>query len=331
MKNNAQQHESFASIISKEEYEELDNPELFKIENKVIIPQTYSIKMFDDSNELYTSSGYITNPLLVDEIYNTFLLEKKIEDNCEYNNHIEKITIKLKTAINDKNKLQILKKEFKKYSSKLNKIDLIENLYNIDKTLNTKNPQFINLVKNTISFEDEIYIDFITEGYNMNFYNHYIFDEWNKLDLYFEIQNFIKTKIDYFEAKISSNQSTTNNNITTSNNEEYFNEIFKSAKAEHILLRILNEKNVIDNKNKAKRGFQPICNAFFHTLDKYRKYLIKDKVSLKMFAIYLNKIYESSIPINDKVKLSSGEKYKDDVNKLISIYIDELKEEKEIK
>ncbi|MBL4568757.1 MAG: hypothetical protein JKY69_03580 [Flavobacteriaceae bacterium] len=335
MSNNKQQQKSFANIITKKKYDRLDNPDQFEIDNEIRIPTTYDIEL--PEGDVFSDTSMLLNPLLVDQIYNAFIFDKKIENNCQFNNHTDKILIKLRISKDDNNRIKLLNKEYKKYSNKLYKIDLIEDFYSIDNSLNLKSKEFIKLIKGTISFDYDIYIDFLTEGLNMNFYNHWLFREWNKIELYLDILEYLKEKINLLQHKsgvnlTTNNKATTkqqriNNNSPTCDNV-YFSRVFPSPEAENYLFEILNEYNVLKKDKTVDKGYQGYCDSFWRVglSNKYSGIIFKPNVKKAWFLEHLNKRYNAQIKETSKGKLTDGSQYDNDIKKDIDIYLKEPKQ-----
>lgn len=320
MSNNKQQQKSFANLISKENYDRLKSQRQFEIDNEIRIPTTYEMDLPD--GEVYENTLMLLNPLLVDEIFNNYIFEKRIEDNCEFNNHVGKISIKLSIAIDDESKRKILNKEYQKYSKKLEKIDLIEDFYRVNKSLNTESKEFIDLIKNTIAFEEYIYIDFITKGSNMNFNNHWLFKEWNEVELYLDILEYLKEKINLIQP--TTNQQQINNELTT-NNEEYFSRVFISSSAESYLLKILEEYNVLNEDKTADKGFQSYCDSFWRVgqIKNFQNLIFKPNVKKDKYLEHLNNKYNAKIKNTSKGKLTDGQSHDSEIESLIKLYLKE--------
>ena len=325
---NPEQKKSFTNIISKENYDRLKSQRQFEIDNEIRIPTTYKMDLPDD--EVYENTLMLLNPLLIDEIFNYYIFDKSIEDNCEFNNHIDKISIKLNIAINNESKIRILNKEYQKYSKKLGKIDLIEDLYRVNKSLNSKSKEFIDLIKNTIAFEEYIYIDFITEGYNMNFYKHWVFVEWNKIELYTEILKYLNERIKLLQLttnnKTTNNQQQSNNGLTT-NEGKYFSRVFTSPLAERYLSKILNEYNVLNKNGTVDKGFQSYCDSFWRVgkSKSFQNLIFKTNAKKEKYLEYLNNNYSANLKNTSKGKLTDGQSHDHDIKILIELYIKEPK------
>ena len=136
---------SFEGIITKEEYYSLDDQEQFEKDNEVMVEiilkypsvedisgesiDEFSPVIVDDielENEEEIISGknyirhYILNPELKNQIYEFYLYSRRSYFGHE--TEINKINLKIHTALNIEKKAQILKQEYDNFTKKLNKL-----------------------------------------------------------------------------------------------------------------------------------------------------------------------------------------------------------------
>ncbi len=293
------QEKSFAFSITTEELEEASNEKELFISKNILIPFSYeqiipfdenlckflteeeALKQRKEAEKPLIHSSYKYNPILVDQIYNEFLfqLEESIDDYVGYS--IDKVKLKLKLTQNNTDKNKILKKHIKKHVKEISKISLADDLFLIDKDLNLKSYDCINLIKGSISFEDDIIYDFLINGYNMNFFDYHLFDEYHKIAF---CQKVIKRL-----------------NSIKNNRSDFFSDVFINEQSEEILYEILLNENVIDSANNATKGFQNVAYNFYSISNTLRDKIFIKKITLKKYANYLESRYNTTIKNPDKM------------------------------
>lgn len=168
-------------------YQNYFNNNSFKI--KVSISRVDFIKMNNKEKELFYLENNIylknnkINPALVDDIIARFIYYQGVNWSAPV--FISKIKNKLDTCIDNKEKSKLIKKEYKKYSQKLNKIGAYFD-YSLDEKdypiyYNDVFSNFIGLISHYIAdFLDNFIVDYLNR---INFYSDPMFKEWEEIEV----------------------------------------------------------------------------------------------------------------------------------------------------
>ena len=164
-------NKSFANFFTKENLENSENIEEFFIATIVYIPLSFKRHIKFDENlaqflpekeaeekrkkaeSPITTNSFEFNPNLINEIYNSFLIEKTlfIDDFVEHK--IDNIRMLIKLAHNQKRKREIIEKHLKKCAKKIAEIDLSEDLFHLEDHIDLISESSINLIKNSINLD----------------------------------------------------------------------------------------------------------------------------------------------------------------------------------
>lgn len=272
--------------------EELVYNEQFLIKKEILTPKTISIGI---ENDFFERKIYVLNPLITNEIYNFFHFE--IKEGIYAQNLIQNIKLKILNCIDINDKKSILKKGYKKYRNKLSKNSLAEDIFDRTNTINTESIEFIELVKRSISAEDETYMDYLINGESMNTSEHHIFNDWFDIYNHYKVLEFLKKELDNI-VKNTTNQT---NQKTT---EVYYSKVFESKNAEQFFNDFLVEINALDQKgNPINRKFNPCCSAIF-TISDFRESILKTNVDEKDFKEYLSGKYPTGFKDLNNLRFS---------------------------
>lgn len=312
----------FSSLLSKKRYESMSfrEQDQFEIDNQIFIslpPRFYKGEFWPEPNTF--------NPALAEEIFEHYTTFEHIH-HIEYAGYkIDALRFKLDSALNKNQKQKILEKEYAKYIKKREKIELFESLYWADKGLNTSSDRFINLIKNAIIEDEFIYVEWITEGERIHYFDYKLdsepktyldyslFQEWYYLDYYSLIIKFLR---DYQENLITSDHPTPpTQNLPSKLLEVELNHsnhhIYKyESVSEKLFYYILRGIGVIDTNNKVTdKKIKPVLSAIFEYENSRNRncYLFKGHISQTEFAKWSVNLL--NIQINKQYKLPDGNYY----------------------
>ncbi|WP_347173638.1 hypothetical protein [Polaribacter uvawellassae] len=331
---------SFAYFFTKEDLENCMNLEKLFINTKVYTPfsfETYiefdenltqflskkeTEKQKEEARKPIITNTYQLNPVLIDEIYNSFLREKTLYIDDFVENKMKNIRLLIKLAHNQERKKEIVEKHLKKSAKKIAKTDLAEHLFNQEKQINLISDSSRKTIKKGISqdFDQEIAIDFLTHGYEMNYFEHDLFKEYYEIDFN---QRLIK-RLEEINIKIDKESST---NQKKDNNDNYLSKIWVSQVYESMFHSLLVRENVIDIDNNALTGFKNVCANFFNIKNSLKYQIIKKRVLNSDFAEFLNKKYRANIEIKKGFKIGNKNTLTDDFNDYVDDFLNKHKNE----
>ena len=341
MNNNKKSNKSFVNLITKEEYEILDDQNQFEIDNKIRLcfENKYFVDDYIEHDEYlkkpeyydnrdreggYYLKSYPLNPQLLDQIYQVYLFERKNCFGAEV--EIDNIKIKLLNTLDEKAKRKILEKEHSKFSKKMSNLELVKEYFSSYNNLDFESEEFIKFFKAHFDdgtsevilgeneFEDNIinnadwpiYVEFITEGFNMNFNEFWVFRESDKIYEYSKVLKFLKDYNEKLNNKKRKTNSLEKNKKENNDNDatKVFREgVFEIYEAEQWFKNTLKKLGAVDANNNPNKGkFQPVCNAIWKN-DSCRKSILKYNLRLKEFISFLNEkdTYNAQIPQLNKL------------------------------
>lgn len=294
----------FASLISKNEQEKLDDDEfliknkvLVQYESKITIPideELKNILSFEEFEEyrkreekplIIKSLKY--NPLIGNEIFSNFYLNSDVLTE----NKISKIKTEVFLTIDKEQAKKILEKKLIKYIKKLKKNILCRMLMESDPLLDIDNQEFLNRIIKSISWDTDIIDDYLINGFDMN-YNHIIFNDLTNLKYNLIIYKFIKNELKKLNEFLPKN-----NNVYNFNSK-----IFKSLKSQELFHKILIKEGALNENSKAIRAFKSVAYDIFKIPTTLRNKIFNTE-HLYIYADFLNTNYDAKI--NDKSKFAN--------------------------
>jgi hypothetical protein len=197
-----------------------------------------------------------TNPELVEEIFQAFLL---VKDNKEFSQSIiDNIKLQLLTAIDNEAKKEIIINSYNEYSNDFNCIEIIKSYFVFFNNLNTDSEEFYSFIKTLISLDKEVKIDFLTEGCDMNFFEHDIFKDWSELESINKVIRFLRDCQNEQKINLDNSQSIKNVSALTLNQSLLLLDDILNMKPE--------EWNYIDRTKKARLISRLLKSNYSNTL-----------------------------------------------------------------
>jgi hypothetical protein len=286
---------------------------------KFITPQDFkNLKPEDLVGYEYKFNGEF-NPIIIDDIFYTFK-RGYIDDIADYiYNDVDKIDIEYNLAFDYKEKNKLLRSKLKKYSKIIKKIELTESLLECNEDLNTNNKEFYEVIKDDINFNDEIVDDFLILGLNMDFFKYDIFEEWHLLCYNIKVLENIKLKLSNLKTKNSAKKE----QKTEPKSIEYYSKIWIDEKYETMFHKYLIKENVIDidNKNRPRTGFKDVAGVILRIKSSIKIQIIKERVSRKDLANFLNKKYNAKIVIKKGFKIGNSNHITDRCEDFINAFL----------
>lgn len=315
--------------IDLNKLEFIERQTLFLKENIIVKRNVDFSKPYLDSairNNKLIERTHSINPEIYKEIIADFLFT---HESLDLDAEIFKINLKVRNALDDEMKINILKKCFEKYLKKINKLDLYY-WYNLsDKEFEEYGERnFHHHIQ--LELKDEYVYMYLSNEY-VSYYKIPPFDQWIKiLDLEYLI-NHCKKDLEKLSSEINQKllfntkslnenhvlnkieeqkeKEHTENNIKTQENiESNYPLVFKNLKSENIFKKFLLHANAVDsNFNAIDRKFFPPCDAFFTVSLEYdfKKFnVFKYNVDKQDFVNMINKEFKKNI-----TKLSDGKKH----------------------
>ncbi len=306
-KNNTYQ---FLNIIEKEKFDNYtqDEKEKFLIDAKIYIlkedlNQPFYTSPDENGNILlddFDESTYLNNLVLREMV--TWFKEVQsywVEDYYEYKYDFKN---RIKRALDNSDKVRIIRRDYEKYSDMLNNDTSTDNYF----SNNTSEGDIHDCIK-AFNNREEV-IEYLTN--KTPFLNVMIpFEACEQIKIWVEILKFLKEEM---------------NKTTRSNKEKdikpksttplHFNDnIFRTIEAKNWFYNTLINMGALEEYNTPKkRKFQPICHAIFYSLD-CKKKIFRYNLELKDFILFFNKEYKTNITS----KLSNGDRHVEEVEELL--------------
>ena len=270
----------------------IENLENLYLINEIYIPSGVTLKNNINPTDTKQIEGDF-NPILIDDIFYTYK-RSYIDDVPEQiYNDTDSIDIAYNLAYDFEEKNKLLRDEIKKHSKIVQELELTNNLSSLDKKLDLNNESFLGMIKNEIHDQDEIIEDFLVNGADMQFECYTIFEEWFLLSYHLEVLKYLKLKL----SKLKNEKNST---MEESNSTKYYSKIWVDKKHEIMFHEYLILRNVIDNKSNTLDGFKAQAAVILRVKSRLKKQIIKERVSAKTFAKFLNKKYNAEIVITER-------------------------------
>lgn len=299
------------NLISEKDFYKMSTEDqvIFYIDNGIFEPR------FKPTGDHYIpkvsyQDGRFCELLVISEevchaIFGDYMSQSNIHWNIRY--ELKEFNVEYRSALDDKSKIKILKKAYKKTVKKLKKNPLSRLLkVSPGKLKGTELSTFIDIFLDKI--DNELVFNHVFSNRFNRFYDS-AFQEWTLFERYHKVLSFLKKELE----KI---QNTTTPEKVNKIGANFNFKIFKTKEAESHFLSILIEMQAIDeNYLTIDNVFKPVCNSIFTS--EYSNSIFKKGLAKVDYLRYLSEKYSSNININ-KGRLSTSTKYNDDVDRLLN-------------